>query len=78
MRAERQVGGRFGEGERRGIADRTTRWLRNRGYPFGAAEADVLVDTAAYRADVVVRVQPGLRARVRDIRRQRQRDRSGR
>ena len=65
--AERQVGGRFGEGERRGIADRTTRWLRNRGYPFGAAEADVLVDTAAYRADVVVRVRPGLRARVREI-----------
>jgi outer membrane protein insertion porin family len=67
MQAERQVGGRFGEGERRGIAERTTRWLRNRGYPFGAAEADVLVDTAAYRADVVVRVRSGLRARVREI-----------
>jgi outer membrane protein insertion porin family len=67
VREERQVGGRFGEGERRGLAERTTRWLRNRGYPFGAAEADALVDTAAYRADVVVRVQPGLRAKVRDI-----------
>jgi outer membrane protein insertion porin family len=67
VRAERQVEGRFGEGERRGLAERTSRWLRNRGYPFGAAEADALVDTAAYRADVVVRVQPGLRARVRDI-----------
>lgn len=67
VRAEQQVGGRFGEAERRGIAERTTRWLRNRGYPFGAAEADVLVDTAAYRADVVVRVRPGLRARVREI-----------
>jgi outer membrane protein insertion porin family len=67
MQAERQVGGRFGEGERRGIAERTTRWLRNSGYPFGAAEADVLVDTAAYRADVVVRVRSGLRARVREI-----------
>jgi outer membrane protein insertion porin family len=67
VRAERQVGGRFGEGERRALADRTSRWLRNRGYPFGAAEADAMVDTAAYRADVVVRVQPGLRARVRDI-----------
>ena len=66
-RAERQVGGRFGEGERRGIADRTIRWLRNRGYPFGVAEADVLVDTAAYRADVVVRVQPGVRAKVREF-----------
>jgi outer membrane protein assembly factor BamA len=67
MRAEREVGGRFGEGERQGIAERTTRWLRNRGYPFGSAEADVLVDTAAYRADVVVRVQPGQRAKIREF-----------
>jgi outer membrane protein insertion porin family len=67
VRAEQEVGGRFGEAERRGIAERTTRWLRNRGYPFGAAEADVLVDTAAYRADVVVRVQPGLRAKIREF-----------
>ena len=67
VRAEREAGGRFGEGERRGIADRTIRWLRNNGYPFGSAEADVLVDTADYRADVVVRVQPGLRARIREF-----------
>ena len=59
--------GRLGEGERRGIADRTTRWLRNRGYPFAAVEADVLVDTAANRADVVVRVSPGMRARIREF-----------
>jgi outer membrane protein insertion porin family len=67
VRAEREVGGRFGEGERRGLAERTSRWLRNRGYPFGAAEAYALVDTAAYRTDVVVRVQPGLRAKVREF-----------
>ena len=67
MRAEQESRGRFGEAERRDIADRTTRWLRNNGYPFGAAEADVLVDTAAYRADVLVRVQPHLRARIRDF-----------
>jgi outer membrane protein insertion porin family len=67
VRAEREVGGHFGEGERRGLAERTARWLRNRGYPFGAAEADALVDTAAYRTDVVVRVQPGLRAKVREF-----------
>ncbi|HEY7614537.1 MAG TPA: BamA/TamA family outer membrane protein [Gemmatimonadales bacterium] len=67
-RAERQLAGtRFGEAERRDLADRTTRWLRNNGYPFGAAEADVLVDTAAYRADVLVRVRPELRAKVRDF-----------
>ena len=66
-KAERDVGGRFGEGERKGLAERTARWLRNRGYPFGAAEADALVDTAAYRTDVVVRVQPGLRAKVREF-----------
>ncbi len=67
VRLEQENRGRFGEGERRGIAERTSRWLRNRGYPFGAAEADVLVDTAAYRADVVVRVIPGLRARIREF-----------
>jgi outer membrane protein insertion porin family len=67
VQLEREAGGRFGETERRGIADRTSRWLRNRGYPFGAAEADALVDTAAYRADVVVRVRPGLRARIREF-----------
>lgn len=66
-RLEQENRGRFGEGERRGIAERTSRWLRNRGYPFGAAEADVLVDTAANRADVVVRASPGLRARIREF-----------
>lgn len=67
VRLEQENQGRFGEGERRGLADRTSRWLRDRGYPFGAAEADVLVDTAAFRADVVVRVKPGLRARIREF-----------
>jgi outer membrane protein insertion porin family len=64
---EAEYRSRLGEGERRGVVDRTMRWLRNRGYPFAAAEADVLVDTAANRADVTVRVRPGLRARVREI-----------
>ena len=67
VRLEQENQGRFGEGERRDLADRTSRWLRDRGYPFGAAEADVLVDTAAFRADVVVRVKPGLRARIREF-----------
>jgi outer membrane protein insertion porin family len=68
VRAEQQLAGnRFGEGERRDLADRTTRWLRNNGYPFGTSEADVLVDTAAYRADVLVRVHPDLRAKVREF-----------
>ncbi len=67
VRLEQESRGRIGEAERRGIAERTTRWLRNRGYPFGVAEADVLVDTAAYEADVVVRVSAGLRARIREF-----------
>ena len=67
VRLEQENRGRLGEGERRGIAERTSRWLRNRGYPFGTARADALVDTAAYRADVVVRVSPGLRARIREL-----------
>ena len=67
QQAEQENQGRFGESERRDIADRTARWLRDRGYPFAAVEADALVDTAAYRVDVVVRVQPGLRARIREF-----------
>jgi outer membrane protein insertion porin family len=68
MGAEQQMAGsRFGEAERRGIAERATRWLRNQGYPFGAAEADALVDTAAYAADVLVRVRPERRAKVREF-----------
>ncbi|HET7423311.1 MAG TPA: POTRA domain-containing protein [Gemmatimonadales bacterium] len=66
-RSEGAEGGRFGEGERQGLADRTSRWLRNRGYPFATVEANALVDTAANHADVTVVVDHGMRARVREI-----------
>jgi outer membrane protein insertion porin family len=66
-RLEGEERGRFGEGERQGLADRTSRWLRNRGYPFARVEANALVDTAANRTDVTVVVQPDMRARVREI-----------
>lgn len=64
---EREERGRFGEGERRALVDRTTRWLRNRGYPFATAQADVVIDSVANQVDVTVRVEPGIRARVREI-----------
>ena len=67
IRIEGEDRGRIGEGERQGLADRTSRWLRNRGYPFAAVEANATVDTAANRADVTVVVEPGMRARVRQI-----------
>jgi outer membrane protein insertion porin family len=66
-RLEAAERGRFGEGERQGLADRTSRWLRNRGYPFAKVEANALVDTAANHTDVTVVVQSDLRARVREI-----------
>jgi len=66
-RVEGAERGRFGEGERQGLADRTSRWLRNRGYPFATVEANVLVDTAANHADVTVVIDHGVRARVREI-----------
>jgi outer membrane protein insertion porin family len=66
-RLEAEERGRFGEGERQGLADRTSRWFRNRGYPFARVEANALVDTAANHADVTVVVQPDIRARVREI-----------
>jgi outer membrane protein insertion porin family len=66
-RREQRSVKRFGKDERRELADSTTRWLRDRGYPFAAADPRVAVDTAADRADVTVLVRPGLRARIREI-----------
>jgi outer membrane protein insertion porin family len=64
---EQRKAGRFGEGERRALADSTTRWLRDRGYPFAGADIHPAVDSAANRADVTVLVRPGDRARIRRI-----------
>lgn len=58
---------RLGDEERRALADSTTRWLRDRGYPFATAQPRATVDTAADRADVTVLVRPGLRARIREL-----------
>lgn len=66
-RRERRELKQFGKDEQRELADSTTRWLRDRGYPFALAKAVPVVDTAANRADVTVRVRPGHRARIREI-----------
>jgi outer membrane protein insertion porin family len=58
---------RWGETERRALADSTARWFRQAGYPFAVAQASAVIDTAANRADVTVRVRPGERARIDDI-----------
>jgi outer membrane protein insertion porin family len=67
VQRERRYRGRFSEGKRQALVDRTARWLRNRGYPFALAQARVDVDSVANRASVAVRCQPGARARIRDI-----------
>ena len=64
---ERHTAERYGEVERRALADSTARWFRHVGYPFAEAEPAAVVDTAANRADVTVRVRPGMRARIREI-----------
>ena len=66
-RREQRKAKRFGKDEQRELADSTTRWLRDRGYPFAQADPVRAVDTAANRADVTVRVRPGHRARIREI-----------
>ena len=58
---------RWGKDELRELADSTTRWLRERGYPFATANPRAAVDTATDRADVTVLVRPGLRARIREL-----------
>ena len=67
VRREQREADRFGKDEQRELADSTTRWLRDRGYPFAMADPSGAVDTAADRVDVTVRVRPGLRARIREI-----------
>ena len=67
VQREQRKAGRFGKDEQRELADSTIRWLRDRGYPFAAADARAMADTAANRADVAVLVRPGLRARIRKI-----------
>jgi outer membrane protein insertion porin family len=67
VRREQRNADLFGKDEQRELADSTTRWLRDRGYPFALADPAGAVDTAADRVDVTVRVRPGLRARIRKI-----------
>jgi outer membrane protein assembly factor BamA len=67
VRREQREADRYGKDEQRELADSTTRWLRDRGYPFAMADPTAVVDTALNRADVTVRVQAGLRARIREI-----------
>jgi outer membrane protein insertion porin family len=67
VKREQRTAGRFGKDEERELADSTTRWLRNRGYPFASADTRALADTAANRASVIVLVRPGMRARIRNI-----------
>jgi outer membrane protein insertion porin family len=67
VRHEQRKARRFGKDEQRELTDSTTRWLRDRGYPFASAEARGMADTATNRADVTMLVRPGLRARIREI-----------
>jgi outer membrane protein insertion porin family len=66
-RREARHSERFGKDEERALADSTTRWLRDRGYPFAAADVRIMADTAADQADVTVLVKAGARARIRQI-----------
>jgi outer membrane protein insertion porin family len=67
VKREQRNAGRFGQDEQRALADSTTRWFRDRGYPFAAAAARAVTDSSANRADVTVLVRPGMRARIREI-----------
>lgn len=67
VRNQRETGGRLTEDDRVALAEAATRWLRNRGYPFGTAETIVRVDSAANRAAVRVLVTPRERSRIREF-----------
>jgi outer membrane protein insertion porin family len=67
IRRQRNRTGRFTEDDRLALADRTTRWLRNRGYPLSVTRTGIRIDSAANRIAVTVRVEPGPRTRIRKI-----------
>ncbi len=67
IRDQRKQASAFGDAERAALADSTSRWLRDRGYPFAAAGVRADVDSAANRAHVTVAVRPGVRARIAEI-----------
>jgi outer membrane protein insertion porin family len=64
---QRSLIGQFGDKERAELADSTSRWLRDRGYPFAVAAVRAAVDSAANRAHVTVAVRSGVRARIAAI-----------
>jgi outer membrane protein insertion porin family len=63
-RKELEHRGIWSERERLAFEDRSARFFRNRGYPFAIAAASAVVDSAASRADVTVRVATGSRMRI--------------
>jgi outer membrane protein insertion porin family len=67
IRRQRNRTGRFTEDDRLALADRTTRWLRNRGYPLSVIRTGIRIDSAANRVAVTVRVEPGPRTHIRTI-----------
>jgi outer membrane protein insertion porin family len=67
VRAQQAHTRRAGEDERRALADSAVRWFRAGGYPFAGARTIARIDSAANRADLVVQVSPGARARIRRI-----------
>lgn len=63
----REQARQLGDAERAALADSTSRWFRDRGYPFAGAVVRARTDSSANRAHVVVGVRPGVRARIEEI-----------
>jgi len=62
-----ETGSRLGEADRVRIRSRPLSWLRQRGYPFATIRDSVMVDSAAASAQLRLRYDPGVRARVDSI-----------
>ncbi len=67
VRGRQSRADRYGEDERKALADSTVRWFWAHGYPFAGAKVTGQVDTAGNRSAVTVQVRPGQRARIRRI-----------
>ncbi|MDH3225380.1 MAG: hypothetical protein OEO23_16785, partial [Gemmatimonadota bacterium] len=61
------LGRRMGPAQARSLRERGEAWLRDRGYPTPAVEAQLVVDSASARATALLVVEPGPRRRLGPI-----------
>ena len=63
-REQAVLGGVFGDPDRARMEGNSLRWLRDRGYPFPTSDSSLETDSAGFRAQLTIRIDPGPRSPV--------------